>query len=109
MSSDRDGRRRLDRRPRLDGRRLADRAVVIGAPRLRELPALDTISSGARTGSDAIHPGYGFLARARAAERRRRRGCVRRAAGAVIATAGDKLAARALAQHAGLPVSPAAR
>jgi acetyl-CoA carboxylase biotin carboxylase subunit len=89
---------------------LADRAVVLGGPHASEsYLRVGTIIEAARgTGCDAIHPGYGFLAEspalaAAAAEHGLR--FVGPPAG-VIATAGDKLAARAVATRAGLPVVP---
>jgi acetyl-CoA carboxylase biotin carboxylase subunit len=89
---------------------LADRAVRIGpaAPSQSYL-SIDAILAAAReTGADAIHPGYGFLSEnagfAVACEK----------AGitfigppaAVIDQLGSKIAARALARKAGVPIVP---
>ena len=90
--------------------RLADRAVWIGpavaADSYLSIPAL--LGAARDTGSDAVHPGYGFLAEraefARACE----------AAGVIfigppadaINKMGSKIAARALMQAAGVPVVP---
>ena len=89
---------------------LADRAVRIGpAPAAQSYLSSEAILAAAReTGADAIHPGYGFLSEnhdfAAACE----------AAGIVfigppskvIATMGSKIAARTLAERAGVPVVP---
>jgi acetyl-CoA carboxylase biotin carboxylase subunit len=91
--------------------RLADRAARIGPPPAREsyLDAGAILDAARRTGADAVHPGYGFLAEhagfAAAVE----------AAGltfigpppAAIAAMGDKIAARRLMERAGVPVIPA--
>jgi acetyl-CoA carboxylase biotin carboxylase subunit len=84
--------------------------VVLGGPHASEsYLRVGTIIEAARgTGCDAIHPGYGFLSEspalaAAAAEHGLR--FVGPPAG-VIATAGDKLAARGVALEAGLPVVP---
>ena len=89
---------------------LADRAVVLGGPHASEsYLRVGTIIEAARgTGCDAIHPGYGFLAEspalaAAAAEHELR---FVGPPAAVIATAGDKLAAREVATRAGLPIVP---
>jgi len=90
--------------------RLADAAVEIGPPPARRsylsIPAL--IEAARRTGADAIHPGYGFLAEngefADACE----------AAGItfvgpngdVIRAMGDKVQARRIAAEAGVPTVP---
>ena len=89
---------------------LADRAVVIGPAHAADsYLRVDTIVQAALgTGCDAIHPGYGFLAESPALASATT-GAGLRFVGppaSVIATAGDKLAARALAQRAGLPVVP---
>ena len=90
--------------------RAADEAVRIGPAPAPEsyLRGEVIIDAAGRTGCEAIHPGYGFLAErasfARAVE----------AAGLVfvgpsaesIAAVGDKLAARRLAQEAGVAVVP---
>ncbi len=90
--------------------RLADRTICLGPPP----PAASYLSIGAvvaaatSAGCDAIHPGYGFLSE--------NPGLARACAAAGLAfigppaaqleLAGDKLAARALAAAAGLPVLP---
>ncbi|MBI4497084.1 MAG: acetyl-CoA carboxylase biotin carboxylase subunit [Chloroflexi bacterium] len=90
--------------------RFADEAYPIGPPPAREsylkVPALLEVAR--RSGADALHPGYGFLAEnADFAE-----ACL--AAGltfvgpspAAIRAMGDKIQARRLAQQAGLPLVP---
>ena len=89
---------------------LADRAVVFGPAHASDsYLRVDTIVAAALgTGCDAIHPGYGFLAESPALASATT-GAGLRFVGppaSVIATAGDKLAARALAQSVGLPVVP---
>jgi len=88
----------------------ADRAVAIGpAPARASYLNVEALLAAARAaGADAVHPGYGFLAEngafARAVED----------AGltwvgpppAAITTMGDKLAARATVERAGVPLVP---
>lgn len=91
-------------------RAAADRAIHIGPSKATESYLnIDAVLTAARTtGCDAIHPGYGFLAEN--GEFATRVG----AAGLVwvgpspedIAAMGDKQRARALAEAAGVPVSP---
>ncbi|HEX8863242.1 MAG TPA: biotin carboxylase N-terminal domain-containing protein, partial [Actinomycetes bacterium] len=90
--------------------RMADRAVCIGpaAPAASYLDVDAVVHAAVATGADAVHPGYGFLAE----NRRLAEACS--AAGVVFVgptaaqldAAGDKLAARAHAVAAGLPVLP---
>jgi acetyl-CoA carboxylase biotin carboxylase subunit len=89
---------------------LADRTVCLGpaAPSSSYLDVDAVVAAAVETGAEAVHPGYGFLAEnrwlAQACE----------SAGVVfvgptaeqLAAAGDKLAARAHAVAAGLPVLP---
>jgi acetyl-CoA carboxylase biotin carboxylase subunit len=89
---------------------LADRAVRIGPPPAAEsYLSVDAILAAARdTGAEAIHPGYGFLAEDD--------GFAAACAGAgiafigppasVIAQMGSKIAARQLAERAGVPIVP---
>ena len=93
--------------------RMADEAYHIGPSPAAEsyLVHENIIAAARRAGADAIHPGYGFLAENADFARK----VV--AAGLVfigpapetIALLGDKLAAREVAQRAGLPVTPGAR
>ncbi len=90
--------------------KLADRAVDIGPPQAAKsyLNVAAILEAARRTGADAIHPGYGFLAEsadfADAVE----------AAGLVfvgptadaIRLLGDKVAARRVAAKAGVPTVP---
>jgi acetyl-CoA carboxylase biotin carboxylase subunit len=88
----------------------ADRAIRIGpAPPSESYLSIDAILDAARTsGVDAIHPGYGFLSE----NPRFGAACV--AAGIafigpppdVIERMGSKIAARGIAQHAGVPIVP---
>jgi acetyl-CoA carboxylase biotin carboxylase subunit len=89
---------------------LADRTVVIGPPHAAEsyLRVETIVAAALGTGADAIHPGYGFLAESPALAAAAAEHGLRFVGppAAVIETAGDKLAARSLAQSAGLPVVP---
>src|SRR5882724_10686161 len=91
--------------------RLADQAVPIGASAPRESYLnLDAILAAARrTGADAIHPGYGFLAENAAfAAACENAGIVFIGPrSAVIRAMGSKTEARKLAEGAGVPVVPA--
>jgi acetyl-CoA carboxylase biotin carboxylase subunit len=90
--------------------RLADRAVTLGPGPAGESYLRDdvVVQAALGTGCDAIHPGYGFLAESpRLAARAREHGLIFVGPPAeVIALAGDKLAARAEAGRAGVPVLP---
>ena len=90
--------------------RLADRTIMIG-PAAAYLSVEAVVGAAGAAGADAIHPGYGFLAEnprlARACEAA---GIIFVGPGAeVLEAAGDKLAARAHAAAAGLPVLPGGR
>jgi acetyl-CoA carboxylase, biotin carboxylase subunit len=87
--------------------RLADQTIMIG-PAGAYLSVETVVGAAVAAGADAIHPGYGFLAEnprlARACEVA---GIIFVGPGAeVLEAAGDKLAARAHAVAAGLPVLP---
>jgi acetyl-CoA carboxylase biotin carboxylase subunit len=89
---------------------LADRAVRIGpAPPAESYLSITAIVNAAReTGADAIHPGYGFLSENAAFAA----ACAEAGItfigppAAVIERLGSKIAARAIAQKAGVPVVP---
>jgi len=90
--------------------RLADRTIRLGRGGLADtyLSVQAVVGAAVAAGADAIHPGYGFLAEnprlARACEAA---GIIFVGPGAeVLEAAGDKLAARAHAAAAGLPVLP---
>jgi acetyl-CoA carboxylase biotin carboxylase subunit len=90
--------------------RLADRTISIGPGGLADtyLSVAAVVGAAVAAEADAIHPGYGFLAEnprlARACEAA---GIIFIGPGAeVLEAAGDKLAARAHAVAAGLPVLP---
>ena len=92
---------------------LADESVCIGPPPAASsylnVPAI--ISAAELTGADAIHPGYGFLAEnARFAEICERVGLKFVGPDSrTIARMGDKVAARAAAARAGVPVTPGSK
>jgi acetyl-CoA carboxylase biotin carboxylase subunit len=90
--------------------RRADRVVCLGPGPASESYLRDDIivQAALGTGCDAIHPGYGFLSESpRLAARAREHGLVFVGPPTVaIALAGDKLAARAEAERAGVPVLP---
>jgi acetyl-CoA carboxylase, biotin carboxylase subunit len=90
--------------------READRAVVIGRalPRASYLDARLVVHAAEFTGCDGLHPGYGFLSeRASLAELCEQEGIVFVGPTAEsIRAVGDKLAARRLAQVAGVAMAP---
>ena len=87
--------------------RLADEAVWIGPPTPQEsyLNSPAILEAARKTGADAIHPGYGFLAEnADFAEACEQAGIVFIGpSGDVIRKMGDKAAAKAIMQAAGVP------
>ncbi len=90
--------------------RAAHRAVLLGtAPPLESYLSIPKIISAAReTGSDAIHPGYGFLAENAAFAA----ACAEAGItfvgppASVIAAMGSKIASRRLMKEAGIPIVP---
>jgi acetyl-CoA carboxylase biotin carboxylase subunit len=90
--------------------RLADRAVCIGPARATDsyLKPETIVQAALGTGCDAIHPGYGFLSEnPNLARLAREEGVAFVGPPAeAIELAGDKLAARATAAEAGLPLVP---
>ena len=100
----------LERGPRLARRRACRPRGGARRPHASEsYLRVGTIIEAARgTGCDAIHPGYGFLAESPALAAAAAEHGLRFVGppAAVIATAGDKLAAREVATRAGLPVVP---
>ncbi len=90
--------------------RLADEAVQIGPPPPQEsyLNSPAILEAARKTNADAIHPGYGFLAEnADFAEACDRAGIVFIGpSGDVIRKMGDKAAAKAIMQAAGVPCVP---
>ena len=90
--------------------RLADESVCIGPPPSRDsyLNATAILSAATVTGSDAIHPGYGFLSEnANFAEMVEEHGFTFIGPSpAHIRLMGDKIAAKRAAKDAGLPVVP---
>lgn len=91
---------------------LADIAVPIGPPPAAAsyLSAASHIDAARRTGADAVHPGYGFLAENAAfAAACEQAGLIFVGPPAsVIAQMGSKIESRARAAEAGLPVVPGA-
>jgi acetyl/propionyl-CoA carboxylase alpha subunit len=84
---------------------LADEAVALGATdSYLDLEAI--LDAAERTGADAVHPGYGFLAeRAELADGCRKRGLTFVGPPPeVLAALGDKLEAKRVAAAAGVPV-----
>jgi acetyl-CoA carboxylase, biotin carboxylase subunit len=90
--------------------RMADRAVCLGPGPAGQsyLRAEVVVQAALGTGCDAIHPGYGFLSESpRLAGLAREHGRIFVGPPArAMELAGDKLAARAAAQSAGVPVLP---
>ena len=90
--------------------RLADEAVAIGPAPAREsyLRADAILDAARRTGAQAIHPGYGFLSEnADFAQACAEAGIVFIGpSAAAIRAMGDKSAAKALMQQAGVPLTP---
>jgi propionyl-CoA carboxylase alpha chain len=88
----------------------ADEAVAMGgaAPSESYLRAEAILDAAERTGADAVHPGYGFLAEsAEFAAGCRKRGLVFVGPSPeVLAALGDKVEARRVATAAGVPVLP---
>jgi len=92
---------------------LADQAVRLEAhaPSAAYLDQAQLIDAARRTGAEAIHPGYGFLAESAAfAERVAAAGLTFIGPdAAVIRLMGDKIRARAFAAEQGVAVAPSAR
>lgn len=90
--------------------RLADAAVCVGPPQAAKsyLNRENLINAALEAGCDAVHPGYGFLAEnADFAEAVEKAGLIFVGPTAdTIRKMGDKAAARAAAQAAGVPVVP---
>src|SRR5215831_15125526 len=91
--------------------RQADMAFPIGPAPARDsyLNIAMILSAARRTGADAIHPGYGFLAEnsAFAAACEEAGIAFIGPPSSVIRTMGSKAEARKIAQEAGVPVAPA--
>jgi acetyl-CoA carboxylase biotin carboxylase subunit len=93
--------------------READQAVRIGPPPPAQsyLDAAAIIEAAAKTGAQAVHPGYGFLAEnAEFAQKVMTAGLIWVGPDpAAIEEMGDKIKARNLIERAGVPVSPGSR
>jgi acetyl-CoA carboxylase biotin carboxylase subunit len=89
---------------------LADESICIGPPQANGsyLNVRNLLSAALVTGAEAIHPGYGFLAEnAEFAEKCEEHNIVFIGPRAEsIRRIGDKASARALAQEAGVPITP---
>ena len=90
--------------------RAADEAISIGPPAASEsyLDIEKIVAAARRSGADAVHPGYGFLAEnATFAERLTAEGIAFIGPPAsAIAAMGDKIAAKKLAEKAGVNIIP---
>lgn len=90
--------------------KMADEAVNIGPPHAAKsyLNIANILDAARKTGADAVHPGYGFLAEnAGFADAVEAAGLIFVGPkGDAIRTMGDKVAARVAAQKAGVPCVP---